>query len=48
MITREVNEWIKKVQSGCYSYVTAMEEFKRISMYLTKEEVRQVLNKIKL
>ena len=47
MITREVNDWIKKVELGRYSHETAMEEFVRISRYLTKEEVRQVLDRIK-
>ena len=47
MITREVNEWIKKVEQGRYSQETAMEEFVRISCYLTKEEVQQVLKRLK-
>ncbi len=47
MITREVNEWMRKVEQGCYSYDTAMEEFKRLSKYLTREEVKQVLSKLK-
>lgn len=47
MITKEVNDWIRKVEQGRYSHETAMEEFVRISKYLTKEEVKQVLNRIK-
>lgn len=47
MITKEVNDWMKKVEQGRYSYQTAMEEFERISRYLTKEEVKQVLSKLK-
>ena len=47
MITREVNEWIRKVEQGRYSQEDAMEEFIRISKFLTKEEVRQVLDRIK-
>ena len=47
MITREVNDWIKKVEQGRYSTETAMEEFVRVSRYLTKEEVQQVLKRIK-
>lgn len=27
MITREVNDWIKKVETGQYSYSDAMERF---------------------
>ena len=47
MITREVNEWLKNAEQGRYSYDDAMEEFVRISKYLTKEEVRQVLARLK-
>lgn len=47
MITREVNEWIRKVEQGRYSQEDVMEEFIRISRFLTKEEVRQVLDRIK-
>ncbi len=47
MITKEVNDWIKKVEQGRYSYEVAMEEFVGISKYLTKEKVQQVLNRIK-
>ena len=47
MIIREVNEWVKKVEQGRYSKQDAMDEFVRISKFLTKEEVRQILNKVK-
>lgn len=47
MITREVNEWIKKVEQGRYSQKDAMDEFIRISKFLTKEEVQQILKRIK-
>lgn len=47
MITREVNEWIKKVEQGRYSQEDAMDEFIRISKFLTKEEVQQILKRIK-
>lgn len=47
MITREVNEWIRKVEQGRYSSDVAMDEFLRISKFLTKEEVQQVLKRIK-
>ena len=47
MITREVNEWVKKVEQGRYSPQDATDEFVRISRYLTKEEVKQILSRIK-
>lgn len=47
MITKEVNDWIKKVEQGRYSQADAMEEFIRISRFLTKEEVQQILRRIK-
>ncbi len=47
MITKEVNDWIKKAEQGRYSYDSAIEEFMRISKYLTKEEVRQILSRLK-
>lgn len=39
MITKEVNDWLKKVECGMYSSKDAIEEFARISRYLTKEEI---------
>jgi len=42
MITREVREWIEKVERGQYSYNDAMEEFLRFSRYLTKEEIFRI------
>ncbi len=39
MITREVNEWLKKAECGMYSADDVMDEFARIMRYLTKEEV---------
>ena len=47
MITKEVNDWIRKVEQGRYSHEVAIEEFIRISKFLTKEEVQQVLKRIK-
>lgn len=47
MITKEVNDWVRKVEQGRYSKEDAMEEFMRISRFLTKEEVRQVLARLK-
>lgn len=40
MITKEVNDWIKKVQTGSYfSTEEAMEKFVEIAKYLTKDEI---------
>lgn len=47
MITKEVNDWVKKAQCGMYSAQDAMEEFARISRYLTKEEILIIKNKLK-
>lgn len=47
MITRDVNEWIKKAECGMYSADDVMEEFARISRYLTKEEIIFIKNKLK-
>ena len=47
MITKEVNDWIKKVECGNYSASDILEEFSRISRYLTKEEVMQIKNRLK-
>ena len=47
MLTREVREWLRKVESRQYSYEDAMSEFMHISRYLTREELLFVKNKIK-
>ncbi len=46
MITREVREWMEKVKRGQYSYQDAMEEFIRITPYLTREELKMIKSKI--
>jgi disulfide oxidoreductase YuzD len=46
MITKEVREWLKKVERRQYSYDDAMYEFLRFSSYLTREEVKMIKNKI--
>ncbi len=46
MITKEVNDWIKKVETKNYSSWDIMEEFARISKYLTKDEFVQVKNRL--
>ena len=42
MLTKEVREWIKKVDCGQYSYEDAMYAFSCFSKYLTFEELRQI------
>lgn len=46
MITKEVNEWLKKVEYSNYSKEDLMEEFIRFSKYLTKEEMIFIKNKL--
>lgn len=46
MITREVNEWIKKVECGMYRPEDVMSEFSRIAKYLTKEELILIKRKL--
>lgn len=42
MLTKEVREWIRRVDCGQYSYEDAMYEFVRFSKYLTYEELKQI------
>lgn len=42
MLTKDVRNWIKKVETKQYSYNSALEEFINISKYLTKEELIQI------
>lgn len=46
MMTKEVNDWIKKVEQGNYSSWEIMEEFAKFSKYLTKEEMEQVKRRL--
>ena len=46
MMTKEVNDWIKKVETGNYSSWEIMEEFAKFHKYLTKEEVEQIKNRL--
>ena len=46
MITREVREWLQKVERRQYSYNDAMNEFMRFSSYLTREEMKMIKAKI--
>ncbi len=46
MITKEVNDWIKKVEQGNYSSWDIMEEFTKFHKYLTKEEIEQIKKRL--
>ena len=46
MITREVREWMQKVERKQYSYDDAMYEFMRFSSFLTREEMKMIKQKI--
>ena len=46
MFTREVREWLDKVNRGAYSYEDAMYEFSRFSAYLTYEELKIIKEKL--
>ena len=46
MITKEVNDWIKKVEYGNYKNEDIMYEFSQISRYLTREELIQIKKRI--
>lgn len=46
MITREVREWLNKVERKQYSYDDAMHEFMRFSSFLTREEMKLIKTKI--
>ncbi len=46
MITKEVREWIQKVERRQYSYDDAMYEFSRFSKYLTREELKFIKTKL--
>ena len=46
MLTKEVNDWIKKVEKGNYSSWEIMEEFVRFAKYLTKPEITQLKKRL--
>ena len=46
MITKEIREWIQKVERKQYSYNDAMYEFMRFSSFLTREEMKIIKNKL--
>ena len=46
MLTREVREWLQKVERRQYSYDDAMSEFIRFSAFLTREEMKMIKSKL--
>lgn len=46
MITREVREWLRKVERRQYSYDDAMYEFMRFSSFLTRDEMKMIKAKL--
>ena len=46
MLTKEVREWLQKVERNQYSYEDAMYEFTRFAKFLTKEEIIMFKNKL--
>lgn len=46
MLTREVREWLEKVERGQYFYNDAMSELIRFSSFLTREELKQIKSKL--
>lgn len=46
MLTREVREWLQKVERKQYSYEDAMYEFMRFSSFLTREEMKMIKTKL--
>ena len=46
MITKEVRQWLQKVERKQYSYEDAMYEFMRFSSFLTREEMKIIKQKI--
>ncbi len=46
MLTKEVREWLQKVERRQYSYEDAMYEFARFSPFLTIQEMKQLKTKL--
>ncbi len=46
MMTKEVNEWIRRIETGNYSSWEIMEEFAQFAKYLTKDELQQVKKRL--
>ena len=46
MLTKEVREWLQKVERKQYSYEDAMYEFMRFAPFLTREEMKMIKTKL--
>ena len=46
MLTKEVRQWLEKVERRQYSYEDAMYEFMRFSSFLTREEMKMIKTKL--
>ena len=46
MLTKEVREWLQKVERRQYSYEDTMYEFMRFSSCLTREEMKMIKTKL--
>lgn len=46
MITKEINNWLKKVELGAYNDEDVLYELSQIARYLTKDELIMIKNKI--
>ncbi len=46
MITKEVNEWIRKIEKGNYSSWEIMEDFVNMSKHMTAKEMEQVKKRL--
>lgn len=48
MLTREVREWMQKVERRQYSYDDAMYEFIHFAPILTKEELKMIKHRLEV
>ena len=46
MLTREVREWLQKIERRQYSYDDAMYDFIQLAKFLTKEELKQLKKRL--
>ena len=46
MLTKEVREWLQKVERKQYSYEDAIYEFMRFAPFLTREEMKMIKTKL--
>lgn len=46
MLTKEVREWVQKVECNQYSYDDAIYQLSRFALHLTHDELKQIKNKL--